>query len=212
MHSAAARSRTGQHNLMSRTLFSFLSFFPTSFFPPSFFPFSSFLPSFVLHPSLPLPSLHPLLPSFLPSFLPLSLSLSLPLSFSPSLSFFFYCMWLCVCGGICYHMTVGLRGQLCGVSYVLVPLYWFWELNLGYQACIAITFTYWTTSSTLGHIFKNRILFMLCEWLFFLHISMCTMYLPGAWASQKRATDLLELMNGCPGNWTQIFCKRKKCS
>lgn len=35
--------------------------------------------------------------------------------------------------------------------------------------------------------------FIFCVWLFFLHVFMCTMYVPGAQRGQRRVWDPLEL-------------------
>ena len=37
-------------------------------------------------------------------------------------------------GHACHGMPVEVREQLCGVSSLCLPLYGFWDLNLGFQA------------------------------------------------------------------------------
>ena len=53
----------------------------------------------------------------------------------------------------------------------------------------------------------------------FLHVCLCTVYMPGACRGQKRASDPLELelqivvsSQGEAGNWPWVLCKSNKCS
>lgn len=50
------------------------------------------------------------------------------------------CMYVCYGGGgICAEV----RGQLYGIDFLFLPLFEFWGLNSGHQACIASVVTYW---------------------------------------------------------------------
>ena len=84
-----------------------------------------------------------------------------------------------------------LKGEVFGSKHAsLNCLVKCWGLNPGLH-------TYWIIT-ILMHILPEpgcyvSFSFILCVWVFCLHVCLCTMCMPGAYEGQKRASDALEL-------------------